>query len=128
MDQFQAIELSPTAPEPARQLANQIVLTHLECERHRRRRVHLVHLVAVLSAPVAAQAAYPRLWPPTLARMALALWLGTAAWALVTAVAEIRTLNSRARRMGSLKALSSSRGHENPNRGRTPAPREAGDL
>jgi hypothetical protein len=125
MDQFQAIELSPTAPEPARRLANQIVLTHLECERHRRRRVHLVHLVAVLSAPVALQAAYPRLWPPTVARMALALWLGTAAWALVTAVAEIRTLNSRARRMGSLRALSISCGDEDPSRGRALVTREA---
>ena len=98
------VVLGRTAMETDRELTSQILAAHVECERQRALRIGLVHVVAVLSAPVGVEVAYPRLLSPAVGRTLLALWVGTALWTVITAVAEWRANRNQARRMESLRA------------------------
>ncbi|HEX4477267.1 MAG TPA: hypothetical protein VH142_19390 [Polyangiaceae bacterium] len=74
-----------------RGLATKVLVAHLDYESKRRVRVRLVHVVAVLSAPIGAQVAFPGILSPAVGRAAFASWLAAVAWALVAMGAEWRT-------------------------------------
>jgi peptidoglycan/LPS O-acetylase OafA/YrhL len=86
-----------------RELATEVLAAHVEYERRRRSRIHLVHVVAVLSGPVGLQVAFPELLSPSTGRSWFALWLGVAVWALSTAVAEWKAGRAQVRRLGSFR-------------------------
>ena len=89
-----------------RVLATEVLAAHVEYERRRRKRIHLVHTVAVLSGPVGLQVAFPQLLSPSTGRSWFALWLGVAAWALSTAVAEWKAGRAQVRRLAAFRGRS----------------------
>lgn len=86
-----------------REAAKEVLAAHVEYERHRRSRIHLVHAVAALSGPLGLQVAFPELLSASTGRTLLGLWLGAAGWALLTAAAEWKAGRARARHLHPLR-------------------------